>query len=223
MKIIIFGANEVGAIIASQFYTDNDITVIDNEKNRIDALNKLIQEAINPRKDSSGVLERGNFLLMEGDKVIQLVNRPDKGVMNGDIGQIKTIERLDGETVIIVKFDNGEVSYVSDEFDDLRLAYAISIHKAQGSEFSCAIVPFSMEYRFMLRRKLIYTAVTRAKDYLIMLGSSEALSIGVQGIEDRRKTKLKEKIIDAINHKGLVFDHDALNGVSDLSPFDFME
>lgn len=204
----------------------NDIQVlipIYRGKNGIDALNKLIQEAINPRKDSSGVLERGNFLLMEGDKVIQLVNRPDKGVMNGDIGQIKTIERLDGETVIIVKFDNGEVSYVSDEFDDLRLAYAISIHKAQGSEFSCAIVPFSMEYRFMLRRKLIYTAVTRAKDYLIMLGSSEALSMGVQGIEDRRKTKLKEKIIDAINHKGLVFDHDALNGVSDLSPFDFME
>ncbi len=186
-------------------------------KNGIDALNKLIQATVNPL---DGVeINRKEYSFREKDKVIQLVNRADKGVMNGDIGYIKRIEKIDNLYNVTVSFDNGEVEYDYDELSDLRLAYAISIHKAQGSEFSCVIVPFSMEYRFMLRRKLIYTALTRAKDYLIMLGSIEALSLGVEGIEARRKTKLLEKIKKVVNSNLLEVDIDD----SDLSPFDFME
>ena len=139
--------------------------------------------------------------------------------MNGDIGYIKSIEKFDTSYKVKVSFDIGDVEYESDELSDIKLAYAISIHKSQGSEFSCAIVPFSQEYRYMLRRKLIYTAVTRAKDYLIMLGSIEALSIGVEGIEERRKTKLLEKIKQALSCEKLEITLDD----SDISPFDFIE
>ena len=220
--------NIVKSAVSKGLNIINDIQVlipIYRGKNGIDALNKMIQETINPKGELfNGVtVERNGFSLREKDKVIQLVNRPDKGVMNGDIGQIKTIEKINNEAIIKVKFDNGEVEYSADEFDDLKLAYAISIHKAQGSEFSCAIVPFSMEYRFMLRRKLIYTAVTRAKNYLVMLGSSEALLVGVQGIEERRKTRLKEKIIEVVNKEGLIFDSESISNSIELSPFDFME
>ena len=220
--------NIVKSAVSKGLNIINDIQVlipIYRGKNGIDALNKMIQETINPKGElfNGATVERNGFSLREKDKVIQLVNRPDKGVMNGDIGQIKTIEKIDNEAIIKVKFDNGEVEYSTDEFDDLKLAYAISIHKAQGSEFSCAIVPFSMEYRFMLRRKLIYTAVTRAKNYLVMLGSSEALLVGVQGIEERRKTRLKEKIIEVVNKEGLIFDSESISNNIELSPFDFME
>ncbi len=186
-------------------------------KNGIDSVNKLVQEVVNPKHGIE--INRQDYTFREGDKVIQLVNRSDKGVMNGDIGYIKSIEKFDTSYKVKVSFDIGDVEYESDELTDLKLAYAISIHKSQGSEFSCAIVPFSQEYRYMLRRKLIYTAVTRAKDYLIMLGSIEALSIGVEGIEERRKTKLLEKIKQALSCEKLEITLDD----SDISPFDFME
>ena len=190
-------------------------------KNGIDAINTLLQNELNPVIDvnSKKEIKHGELIFREGDKVIQLINRADKEVMNGDIGYIKAIEREDSKVKIKVSFDNGVVIYNSDEISDLSLAYAISIHKSQGSEYLCAIVPFSSEYRFMLKRKLIYTAVTRAKKYLIMLGSVEALDMGIKGIENHRNTKLLDKIKRKINGEDMNYSFID----SDLSPFDFLD
>ena len=93
-----------------------------------------------------------------------------------------------------------------DELDDLNLAYAISIHKSQGSEFGLVVVPFSFKYWIMLKRKLIYTAITRAKKYLIMLGNVEALRKGIIQIEEKRKTKLQERLHEMIINDNKIYD-----------------
>ena len=188
-------------------------------KNGIDAINKLLQDEFNPKTGDE--ISSGVNTFRENDKVIQLVNRVDKGVMNGDIGQVTSIDKNEyGVKGMIVNYDFGQVYYEKNELDDLRLAYAISIHKAQGSEFSCAIIPFSFEYRWMLRRKLIYTGATRAKEYLIMLGDVSALSMGITGVEVKRKTKLLEKIKKSLNNNKLKFIDDK---ELPLSPFDFLD
>ena len=149
------------------------------------------------------------------DKVIQLVNRSEK-TMNGDIGIIMNYlykdKAINGVNVL---FDTGFVEYTWEEMEDLKLAYAISVHKSQGSEFDTVIVPFVTEHRFMLRRKLIYTAVTRAKKHLVMLGNLQRLYYGINRIEDPRQTILAQKIVEAIQNKKILID-DAQSAFSTL-------
>lgn len=170
----------------------------------IDSINYNLQEAFN--KTDNEVLYNGKRF-RENDKVIQLVNRQEKQVMNGDIGYIRAINR-DNDTFksLDVQFDFGSVHYEKDELEDLSLAYAISIHKSQGSEFALVVVPFSFKYWIMTKRKLIYTAITRAKKYLIMLGNIEALRRGITQIEDKRKTKLQDRIHTMIENVNTIFD-----------------
>lgn len=170
----------------------------------IDSINYKLQDAFNPTIQE--VVFNGKRF-RENDKVIQLVNRQEKQVMNGDIGYIRAINR-DNDTFksIDVMFDFGSVHYEKDELDDLNLAYAISIHKSQGSEFGLVVVPFSFKYYLMLKRKLIYTAITRAKKYLIMLGNIEALRKGIMQIEDKRKTKLQDRLHEAIENPNKIYD-----------------
>ena len=174
----------------------------------IDSINDKMQEVFNPFKDFE--IKNYNKKFRINDKVIQLVNRSDKGVMNGDIGQVISLE-IDKENVtgMTVMFDFGPVDYEKDELDDLNLAYAISIHKSQGSEFKTVIIPFSTKYYIMLKRKLVYTAITRAKEFLIMLGSVEAIQICTNRLELPRKTKLVSKIKSQFNP-------------STLTPYDFL-
>jgi len=189
----------------------------------INAINYKLQEEFNPKKDVE--VKHAGRVFRINDKVIQLVNRHEKKVMNGDIGYILNFLYEDGEiTGLTVMYDFGSVDYDLDELDDLMHAYAISIHKSQGSEFDLVIVPFSFKYYIMLKRKLIYTAVTRAKKYLIMLGSIESLAMGVRGIEERRKTNLAFKISEKINE--IQIDEFAFAETSDLenvSPYDFLD
>ncbi|HNZ77803.1 MAG TPA: ATP-dependent RecD-like DNA helicase [Bacilli bacterium] len=161
----------------------------------INALNERMQEYFNPLKDKDIELKHLTRKFRINDKVIQLVNRSEKQVMNGDIGMVYSFD-FEGKTIegLSVMFDSGLVSYKKAELEDLTHAYAISIHKAQGSEFDLVVMPFTLKYYVMLKRKLIYTAVTRAKKYLIMLGNVEAINRGIQGIESHRKTKLIQKI-----------------------------
>jgi len=180
----------------------------------IDAINFHLQDKFNPVKEQ---IQIAGKRFRVNDKVIQLINRQEKKVMNGDIGYIMTID-YEGHkfTNLTVMFDFGPVDYNSDEIEDLSLAYAISIHKAQGSEFPLVIVPFSFKYYIMLKRKLIYTAITRAKRYLIMMGSLDALKKGVIEEEELRRTKLQKRLMDAlqeINEKNIV---------EELKPEDFM-
>ena len=185
----------------------------------INEINTRIQNLINPLTDEGEIKHLGMSFRIN-DKVIQLVNRADKGVMNGDIGVIERFKyknlKINGVTVL---FDSGYVEYNLDEIEDLSLAYAISIHKAQGSEFDLVIMPISTKYYIMLKRKLIYTGVTRAKNSLILIGDVKALQMGIMQIEHNRKTILKDKIIEYL-HNGLNEEKPNLNIIDDESAFD---
>ena len=164
-----------------------------------------------------------------GDKVIQLVNRVDKKIMNGDIGIIDDfVIKFDKITNVIIKYDTGKVLYNIDELEEISLAYAISVHKSQGSEFPIIVLPISSYYAFMLKRKLIYTAITRAKQQLIIIGDPYYLNRGISYIENPRQTVLKEMIFKYLNNEKehLTID-DALSNEyiekkkDDISPYDF--
>ena len=193
----------------------------------IDSINYKLQDEFNKTDDE--IIYNGKRF-RNNDKVIQLVNRQEKQVMNGDIGYIRAINKDNGTFKSIdVQFDFGSVHYEKDELEDLNLAYAISIHKSQGSEFGLVIVPFSFKYWIMLKRKLIYTAITRAKKYLIMLGNVEALRRGITQIEEKRKTMLQERIHDMISNPFKILDQSSAfseikeENVKEVSISDFME
>ncbi|MFA7435072.1 MAG: ATP-dependent RecD-like DNA helicase [Bacilli bacterium] len=187
----------------------------------INAINLKLQEVFNPKTGQE--IKHASRIFRVNDKVIQLVNRSEKKVMNGDIGYILNFN-YDGEEIIglSVMYDFGSVDYEKDELDDLTHAYAISIHKSQGSEFDLVILPFSFKYYIMLKRKLIYTAVTRAKKFLIMVGSIEALNKGVKGIEEKRKTHLARKISTNISDIE-EFDLTNIDQLENVSPYDFLD
>jgi exodeoxyribonuclease V alpha subunit len=186
----------------------------------IDALNQKMQEVFNPAREEQ--LQHTHRYFRVNDKVIQLVNRSDKQVMNGDIGYVWRLDYHDGSYIgLEVMFDFGSVYYKKDELEDLMHAYAISIHKAQGSEFDLAVIPFTNKHFIMLKRKLIYTAITRAKRYLIMLGNVEALRRGIMGVEDKRKSKLMDKL--GVPSNEFSFDDLVLEDSEAKSPYDFMD
>ena len=161
--------------------------------NGIDSLNVMLQDIFNPRSESKNELNYGDVIYREGDKVLQLVNDPDNNVFNGDIGYILEIKN----NKILIDFDDNYVTYERDKFINFRHGYAISIHKAQGSEFNMVIMPISNSFRRMLYNKLIYTAVTRAKNKLIILGDAKSFLYGVKNDSTiERKTTLKDMIIE---------------------------
>lgn len=156
------------------------------------AFNALLQETLNPPGEMKFEVERFNQTFRVGDKVIQTRNNYDKEVFNGDIGHISSIET---EPVkVIVRFDaKRQISYETGELDELQLAYAITIHKSQGSEFPCVIIPLAMAHFIMLERNLIYTGVTRGKKMVIIVGESKALGVAVQKTGARQRwTGLKQ-------------------------------
>lgn len=164
----------------------------------IDAINASIQEIFNPGDKIKKELRIGETIFREGDKVIQLTNMPDDNVYNGDIGLIKKIQTTPKKEVHI-DFDGNLVKYTPTNFNCFRLAYAISIHKAQGSEFDIVIMPVVKNYGKMLYRKLIYTGITRSKSKLFLIGSLGALEIAVANTStDVRRTTIKEFLINGI-------------------------
>ncbi|OGQ72143.1 MAG: hypothetical protein A3G94_04525 [Deltaproteobacteria bacterium RIFCSPLOWO2_12_FULL_60_16] len=153
-------------------------------------LNRELQKLLNPAGEA---LERGETLLRRGDKVMQLRNNYDKAVFNGDLGRIVGIEREAEE--LTVDFDGRAVSYGFDELDELSLAYAISVHKSQGSEYGAVFVPLHTSHYMMLHRSILYTAVTRGKELVVLVGAKRALAIALRNIRvERRYTGLKEKL-----------------------------
>ncbi|NLD25769.1 MAG: ATP-dependent RecD-like DNA helicase [Acholeplasmataceae bacterium] len=187
----------------------------------INAINQKMQEKFNP--DSGQSIKHMSRVFRVNDKVIQLVNRSEKKVMNGDIGYILNFNYENGEyTGLTVMFDFGPVDYQKDELEDLNHAYAISVHKSQGSEFDLVVMPFTFRYYLMLKRKLIYTGITRAKKFLVMLGNIEAFTYGIRGLEEGRRTKLTDKIKYLLNGNSFAID-DNFNEMENLSPYDFMD
>lgn len=162
----------------------------------IDLLNRELQQAINPRREGKRELTWGDSVFRLGDKVLQLSNHPEHPVYNGDIGKVIALdENVTDGICLWVRFDQTEVGYTRSQLNQLSLAYCISIHKAQGSEFPIVVLPVVQAYRRMLKRNLVYTAVTRAKAYLMLCGEVSALSDGVRKEGGfNRRSLLKDRL-----------------------------
>ncbi len=159
------------------------------------ALNELLQSKLNPERDEVPQVKRGNRVLRLYDKVMQLRNNYDKEVFNGDIGCISGVDV--GDRTLTVRFDGRDVSYREADLDELTLAYATSIHKSQGSEYPAVVVPIMTQHFVMLSRNLLYTAVTRGKQLVILVADPRALSIALAEVrKERRRTHLAQRIND---------------------------
>ncbi len=153
-------------------------------------LNVKLQEALNP---GNGGLKRFGWTFRRGDKVMQIVNDYDKDVFNGDIGRIEDVDEEEQE--LIVQFDGRDVVYAFGELDELTLAYATTIHKSQGSEFPCVVIPIHTQHYVLLQRNLVYTAITRGKGLVVLVGTQKALSIAVNRLDATiRVTTLRRRL-----------------------------
>ncbi|MGX7405614.1 exodeoxyribonuclease V alpha subunit [Aerococcus urinaehominis] len=166
----------------------------------IDKLNACLQATLNPNEGGNRrELVHFDQVFRVGDKVLQLKNQAEKNIFNGDLGQIVSIffanEVASKTDEMVVAFDDLEVTYSRDDFKELTLAYCTSIHKAQGSEFPIVILPMVNQYSRMLKRNLVYTAITRAKQSLIMCGEKSAWIQAIQSVGGQRLTLLYDLIL----------------------------
>jgi exodeoxyribonuclease V alpha subunit len=153
------------------------------------SLNIELQAALNPAGDQK--VERFGWTFAPGDKVMQVENDYDKEVYNGDIGYIDGVDVSAGE--LVASFDGRSVTYGFGELDMLVPAYAATIHKSQGSEYSAVIIPVLTQHYAMLQRNLLYTGVTRAKRLVVLVGQKKAVAIAVRNVSGRQRwSKLGE-------------------------------
>ena len=166
--------------------------------NGIDEINLILQELYNPVSPKKNEIIINDIVYRENDKVIQLTNMVDDNVFNGDVGIIDKI-RNGRDKEVIIDFDGNLVTYKPSDFQNFKHAYSISIHKSQGSEFDIVVIPIVKGYGKMLYRKLIYTAVTRAKKELYLIGDIDALFFAASNNQaDIRKTTIKDILIEKI-------------------------
>ncbi|HFQ2599777.1 TPA: ATP-dependent RecD-like DNA helicase [Staphylococcus aureus] len=160
----------------------------------IKRLNQVLQDILNPKKKDTREIEFGDVVFRKGDKVLQLVNRPNDNIFNGDIGVIVGIfwakENALNKDVLVVDFEGNEITFTKQDMMELTHAYCTSIHKSQGSEFPIVIMPIVKQYFRMLQRPILYTGLTRAKTSLVLLGDSEAFDIGLKTNGQARLTQL---------------------------------
>ncbi len=196
VKILVSKAMQEG-------YDASDIQVLAPMYNGvagIDALNDCLQELLNPQDGYKNELRVGKRIFREGDKILQLKNRVDDNVFNGDIGILEEVCYKDNfeflTDTLIVNFDGEYVEYTPNDFYTITHAYCMSIHKSQGNEFKIVIMPVLKDYYIMLRKNLIYTGLTRAKQSLFVLGNHQAFRYGISNNHDeKRRTTLKEKLL----------------------------
>src|SRR3984957_143200 len=152
---------------------------------RVRKLNTARQRALNPLRPGQASIERFGWRFQIGDKVIQTENDYDKEVFNGDIG---TVERIDAvEHQVGVRFDDRMVKYDFGELDEVASAYAVTIHKSQGSEFPAVVIPLATQHYMLLQRNLIYTGITRGKKLVVLIGQKKALGIAVRNDRPQRR------------------------------------
>lgn len=166
----------------------------------IDQINNLMQNLINPVEKDELTFEAPDCQYRQGDRVIHLVNDAESNVFNGDLGYISDLlpaKYTDSkQDELTIDFDGNELVYQRSEWYKIRLAYAMSIHKSQGSEFPVVILPITRSSHRMLQRNLVYTAITRAKSKLILLGEKAAFNYAVKNTGTARKTYLVERFAD---------------------------
>ena len=243
---------QVVANARSKGFTPRDIQVLApmyRGPAGIDALNKMLQEVLNGNQDEKRrEIKFGDVIYRTGDKVLQLVNQPEEGVFNGDMGEIVSIifakENTDHVDKVIISYEGIEVTYTKQELTQITHAYCCSIHKSQGSEFPIVILPVVKSYYRMLRRNLLYTAITRSKNFLILCGEEEAFRLGIERNDEmRRKTTLLEKLQEALgegspeadiisdegplitreeDYLDMLMHADPMIGMENTTPYDFM-
>jgi exodeoxyribonuclease V alpha subunit len=154
------------------------------------ALNARLQGALNPKGDE---VVRSGVCFRESDKVMQIRNNYDKDVFNGDIGRVERINQTDQE--VLVRFGDRSATYEFSDLDELAHAYAITVHKSQGSEFRAVVVPVTTQHYVMLQRNLIYTAITRARDLVVVVGTKKAMGIALKNnTVSQRNTTLVQRL-----------------------------
>jgi len=171
----------------------------------IDQINQLMQDLINPAEKDQLVFEAPDCQYRQGDKIIHLVNDAESNVFNGDLGYITDLlpaKYTDSkQDELTINFDGNEIVYQRSEWYKIRLAYAMSIHKSQGSEFPVVILPITKSSHRMLQRNLVYTAITRAKSKLILLGEFSAFQFAVKNTGTARKTYLIPRFSDLLERE----------------------
>jgi exodeoxyribonuclease V alpha subunit len=159
-------------------------------------------QVTNDRRDAvnlSGPYDESGYSILDGlgDKVMQIRNNYDKDVFNGDIGRLAKIDRENQD--VWVNFDGRFVVYDFSELEELILAYAISVHKSQGNEYPAVVLPIMIQHYILLQRNLIYTAITRAKRVVVLIGTKKALAIGIKNNKPQlRNSFLKERLTKTI-------------------------
>ena len=170
-------------------------------------LNQVLQAAVNPPAPAKpggapAELRRGGYTFRPGDKVMQIRNNYDKEVFNGDIGTIQSIDMDD--KALIIRFDDRDVDYDVTELDEVVLAYATTVHKAQGAEYPIVVMPVMMTHFTMLQRNLLYTGVTRAKKALVLVGQKKAVACCVRNLTvDKRNTLLAERLSGKVSGRAV--------------------
>lgn len=165
----------------------------------IDSLNDLLQEIMNPHHTRQKEIEVRGHHLRIGDRVLQLVNDPEKNIYNGDIGKIVAIDignkgQKAGPDSVTISFEQNEVEVEKKDWNNLTLAYCLSIHKSQGGEFPIVILPMVPQFARMFARNLLYTAITRAKEKLILVGDLESFRRSISKVAQNRLTTLKQRL-----------------------------
>ena len=181
----------------------------------IDHINQIMQNLINPAETEQIIFEATDCQYRQGDKVIHLVNDAESNVFNGDLGHITDLlpaKYTDSkQDELTINFDGNEVIYPRSEWYKIRLAYAMSIHKSQGSEFPVVILPITSSSHRMLQRNLIYTAITRAKSKLILLGEKSAFDFAVKNTGTARNTYLIQRFSDLLTDEKVI--HTSVNNL----------
>lgn len=193
----------------------------------IHRINQEIQAIANPKRKGVRELKTQDVVFRRGDKVIQLVNQPEDGVFNGDIGEITAIfkanENVEKEEQIVVTYEDRDVVYNRKNLLNIMHAYCISIHKSQGSEFPIIIMPVDPGFRRMLRKNLLYTGITRAKKSLIICGNKQSFLTGIREVDtNKRNTSLKERLIRVLDDDNFAKEIAEKAEEEALSPYDFL-
>jgi exodeoxyribonuclease V alpha subunit len=157
-------------------------------------LNTVLQQLINPPSPNKVEINRGGNLLREGDRIIQLTNDYNREVFNGDLGIIQAIDTVEQE--VAVGYGERNVIYDYADLNEIALAWCVTIHKSQGSEYPVVILPIYMQHYMMLSRNLFYTGLTRAKKLAIVVGAKKAISLAVRSTDDQRRyTRLQQRLL----------------------------
>ncbi|WP_204206193.1 ATP-dependent RecD-like DNA helicase [Mammaliicoccus sciuri] len=214
----------------------------------INKLNELLQDILNPKDEDTRFLQYGDIEYRENDKVLQLINRPDDNVFNGDIGVVtgvyKAEENALGKDVVIVDYEGNDITYTKQDLSEITHAYCCSIHKSQGSEFPIVIMPIVRQYFRMLQKNILYTGLTRAKQSLVVCGEEQAFNQGIQTLGHERMTSFDTKLkmyfdtdvetdteseTETIQTKHIIltednmFEIDPMINMNEKSPYDFMK